>query len=79
MKKLEELRNYVLENNFKMIYLNNKLNVINYQAIEHFDNNKIMIKVDKLLVIEGKNLVVTKLLEDEIQIEGSIKKIEFRL
>ena len=34
-----------------------------------------MIKVDKLLVIEGKNLVVTKLLEDEIQIEGSIKKI----
>lgn len=78
MKKLEELRNYVLENNFKMIYLNNKLNVINYQAIEHFDNNKIMIKVDKLLVIEGKNLVVTKLLEDEIQIEGSIKKIEFR-
>ena len=59
-------------------YLNNKLNVINYQAIEHFDNNKIMIKVDKLLVIEGKNLVVTKLLEDEIQIEGSIKKIEFR-
>ena len=78
MKKLEELRNYVLENNFKMIYLNNKLNVINYQAIEHFDNNKIMIKVDKLLVIERKNLVVTKLLEDEIQIEGSIKKIEFR-
>lgn len=78
MKKLEDLRNYVLENNFKMIYLNNKLNVINYQAIEHFDNNKIMIKVDKLLVIEGKNLVVTKLLEDEIQIEGSIKKIEFR-
>ena len=37
------LRNYILESDFKIIYLTNKLNIVNYNDISHFDSNKIII------------------------------------
>ncbi len=73
------LRNYILENDFKIIYLSNKLDIVNYSDISHFDSNKIIINYnDGSVLINGKNLVVSKLLKDELLIEGSINKIEFR-
>lgn len=73
------LRSYILESDFKIIYLNNKLNIVNYSDISHFDNNKIIINYkDGSILIIGKNLVVSKLLKDELLIEGSIIKLEFR-
>lgn len=73
------LRNYILENDFKIIYLTNKLNIVNYNDISHFDSNKIIINYsDGSVLIGGNNLVVSKLLKDELLIEGSINKIEFR-
>lgn len=73
------LRNYILENDFKIIYLTNKLNIVNYSDISHFDNNKIIINYkDGSVMISGKNLVVSKLVSDELLIEGSINNIEFR-
>ena len=73
------LRNYILESDFKIIYLTNKLNIVNYNDISHFDSNKIIINYDDgSVLINGKNLVVSKLVSDELLIEGSILKIEFR-
>lgn len=79
MNPINSLREYILEPNFKMIFENNKLDIINYSSIEHFDNNKVMIKCEKiLLILEGSGLVVSRLLKDEILVTGNIKKIEFR-
>ena len=73
------LRNYILENEFKIIYVSNKLDIVNYSDISHFDNNKIIINYkDGSVLISGKSLVVSKLLKDELLIEGSIDKLEFR-
>lgn len=73
------LRNYILESDFKIIYLTNKLNIVNYNDISHFDSNKIIVNYnDGSVLIGGKSLVVSKLLKDELLIEGSINKIEFR-
>ena len=73
------LRKYILEDEFKIIYLSNKLNIVNYNDISHFDSNKIIINYnDGSVLINGKNLVVSKLVSDELLIEGSILKIEFR-
>lgn len=73
------LRKYILEDEFKIIYLSNKLNIVNYNDISHFDSNKIIINYDDgSVLINGKNLVVSKLVNDELLIEGSILKIEFR-
>ena len=73
------LRNYILESDFKIVYLHNKLDIVNYSDISHFDNNKIIINYnDGSVLISGKNLVVSKLLKDELLIEGSIDKLELR-
>ena len=70
------LRNYILENQFKMIYLSNKLDIVNYIDISHFDSNKIIINYNEgSVLISGKSLVVSKLVSDELLIEGSINKI----
>lgn len=73
------LRNYFLENEFKVTYFQNKVNIVNYESIGHFDSNKIIIrKNNESIIINGNNLVVSKLLNDEILIEGKISNIEFR-
>lgn len=73
------LRNYFLENEFKVTYFQNKVNIVNYESIGHFDSNKIIVrKNNDSIIINGNNLVVSKLLNDEILIEGKISNIEFR-
>ena len=77
MSLFKDLRNYVLEEEFKIIYLNNKLEVINYIDISHFDTSKIIITYKSgELKVTGKNLVVSKLLSDELLIEGNILNIK---
>ncbi len=75
----DKLRTYILENEFKLIYLNNKINVVNYSDIGHFDNNKIIVyNENKIITINGNNLVISKLLKDELLIEGKIERIDIR-
>lgn len=77
--KIMNLKNYILESDFKIVYLPNKLDIVNYKDISHFDNNKIIVNyLDGNVLVSGKNLVVSKLISDELLIEGNIDKIEFR-
>lgn len=74
----DKLRSYILENKFKLTYLNNYINVINYTNIGHFDNKKIIIyNQDKTVILNGTNLTISKMLKDELLIEGNIERIEF--
>jgi len=76
---LKTIKSHILEDEFKLIFTTNKLNVISYDNIDHFNNNKIMIRYDNNIVtVKGSNLVVSKLLNEEILIEGKINNIEFR-
>ena len=78
MNIAKRVKEYVLEEDLKITILNNKINIVNYFDIGHFDNNKIIVKAkEKEIVIYGK-LVVSKLLSDEILITGEFDKIEFR-
>ena len=79
MSIIKDMREFIFEQDFKITYLYNKLDVLNYTTISHFDSNKIIINYAKgSIAISGDNLVVSKLLSDELLIEGSIQKIEFR-
>ena len=74
---LSNIREYVLEEKFKILYTNNKLDIINYLKVEHFDSNKITIShKDGIVNVCGTKLVITKLLKDELLISGLIEKIE---
>ena len=73
------IRSYFLEEQFQLIYLQNKIDIINYQEIDSFDEEKIRIRYKGgVLIVAGHNLSISKLLDDEILIRGDIEKIEFR-
>ena len=55
------------------------VNVINYEEIREFTDTLIVIKdKNNLYKITGKNLVVSKMQDNEILITGVINNIEFR-
>lgn len=79
MNIFDDIKTYIKEDETKIIVINNKINIVNYNDIGHFDSNKIIVKVkDKELIIQGSDLVVSKLMNDEILITGNFNKIEFR-
>lgn len=76
--RLSNIKEYVLEEKFKVIYYDKKLDIINYIKVEHFDSNKISISYKEGIInILGTKLVITRLLKDELVISGYINKMEF--
>jgi len=74
-----KLRSYIKEDEFEIRVFQNKVNILNYESIGHFDSNKIIIRHHEgSLIINGECLVVSKLLNDEILVTGVIKAIELR-
>lgn len=70
--------NYVNDRKYSMIYKNNKLNIINYSEIIDFSSKLISIRYeDKVYHIEGRNLVISKMMENEVLITGDISNIIF--
>ena len=79
MNIIPSIRSYINEDDLKVTIINNKINIVNYIDIGHFDSNKIIVKCDnKDIIINGKELVVSKLVNDEILITGIFNNIEFR-
>ena len=79
MKLLNNMRSYLLEEEFALHVYPGKINVVNYKSIGHFDSNKVILYHEKgMIEIKGKNLVVSKLLEDEVLVLGVVENIEFR-
>ena len=75
----KKLKDYILETEFKLILLNDKVDIVNYTDIDHFDDKKIMVRYSKgLVVIKGEDLIISKLLTDEILICGKLKALEMQ-
>ena len=71
------VRDFINPSNFEMNYVNNKLNVVNYDEIVLLTEEKIILLKDKKTIsIKGKNLSLLKLLDQEILVNGNIKTIE---
>ena len=74
---IKEIINYIKDNKFKITYINNSVDVINYDNILEVTDKIITLKKEnKLILVKGQNLKLDKLLEHEILITGLIKKIE---
>lgn len=74
---IEKLRNYIKDDEFRLTILKNKIHVINYTDILSLDSKRISIQSDNnMYVIKGNNLVLNRLLNNEVLIEGFILSIE---
>lgn len=79
MKLVRNVRDFLLDDDFKIIILKNKLNICNYDSIGYFDNDLIIINYrDGEVLVKGKKLVISKLLSNEILISGFINNVEMR-
>ena len=72
-----DIRHFINDSSFQIIYRNNELDIINYKSINYIFDNKISISFDSNnLLITGNCLYAKKLLNNEILIAGNIKKVE---
>ena len=79
MKIFDRLNNYINENNFKITIGINYVNVVNYTLVLDFNSNLVSVKYNNGIVeISGTNLVVNKMLKDEILVTGNIENIKLR-
>lgn len=79
MRSINKIRSYFLEDELEIKLYKNKVNIVNYDSIGHFDSNKVMVYCDDVIIIvAGQNLVVSRLVTDEILIVGNIKNVELR-
>ena len=74
---MKKIINYIKDENFKIIYVNNSVNVVNYNKIIEVKNSQITLEKENILVlIKGENLKLNKLLDNEILITGTILEID---
>lgn len=77
MDKFKNLNSFFEEEG--IVITNNKINIISYTNIDFFDFDKIIITANnKKIIFKGENLILIKLLNNEIEIKGRLKYIEFR-
>ena len=76
MKIINRLESYLSDNEYRIILRNSGVNIVNYDEIINFYSTQISIRIkNKILIFEGNNLVITKMLDDEILITGNITNI----
>lgn len=79
MSLIKKFRSYLLEDEFSINILKGKVDIMNYTTIGQIDSNKIVIYYDGGdVTINGKELSLIKMLDDEILISGTISNIELR-
>ena len=71
------LINNFLEQEFKIIIYNNKINIINYDDISSITEDEIYLNYKEgLIKIKGKMLSINKMIDHEILISGEIKEVK---
>lgn len=75
---MKSIRNYIIDNDLKIIIYKNKIDIQNYTDIGSISEKEINIYIDKTkIVIIGNKLKVEKLLSSEILILGTINYLKF--
>ena len=74
---LNRISNYINDNRFKMTVFSDSIYLVNYKRIISIEDNYISFYTDNSkIVISGNNLVLKKILKEELLISGNISKIE---
>lgn len=78
MKLFNYLDRYIVDDEFKVIIRDKCINIVNYVEVLDFSSKEISVKYDKgIMIIKGTELVVSKMMDDELLIKGNIKNISY--
>ena len=71
------ISNYINDKEFRFTVYENKIHIINFKRIITLEDNYIsLLSQNKKINIKGINLILTKLLDNELLIKGDISNIE---
>lgn len=74
---IDKIRDYIRDDEFRLTIFKDRLHIINYLEILTLSNKYISVDTgDNLIVIKGENLILNKLLDNEILITGKIYTVE---
>ena len=77
MKIFDRIDNYLVDKEYKIIIKKNYLDIINYEEVNDFSDIEIKIKhKDGITKIIGDNLVISKMLDEEIIIMGNVIRLD---
>ena len=72
-----KISNYINDKEFRFTVYENKIHIINFNKIITLEDNYISIlSINKKINIKGLNLVLIKLIDNELLIKGNISNIE---
>ena len=73
----KDLTNIIYDKKLRITLMDNYTNINNYDEILIFEDNQVFIKAeDKIIKVKGEVLRITRLENNEVQIEGRIKTID---
>lgn len=76
MRLISKLDRYLEDESYQIIIKENQINIINLEEVIDFSVNKISLRCNKkTIIIEGKNLIISKMLDEEILISGIILNV----
>ena len=76
MKLINKLDRYLENKKYQIIIKENQVNIINFKEIIDFSINKITIRCEnKIINVEGKNLIISKMIDEEVLVTGIIYNI----
>ena len=76
MKLINKLNRYLEDKKYEIIINENKVNIVNFEEIIDFSIERISLKCNNTkIIIEGKNLIISKMVDEEILITGTINNI----
>lgn len=78
MKIINNIRNYINDPYQEIIIRKNYIDITNYIKLGIIKDSEIEVIGEFNIIVKGNNLVIKKLLNNEILISGDIKNIEFR-
>lgn len=76
MKLLDRLDNYLYDKEYKITVKENYVDIVNYDEIVDFTLSKISVRYkNKIIIIEGKDLTISKMIDNEVLVTGIIAMI----
>ncbi len=74
---LRKIKEYVIDSTFSFTYRDSMIHIINYDDLISMEEERISITYEnKRMIIRGQNLIVRKLMDQEVLITGEIEEIE---
>lgn len=71
-----KIHNYLIDDVFRFTVFKDGIHLFNYKEILSLKNNNIVIRGDFIIEVFGNNLVLNKMLDNEVFISGVIRDIK---